>query len=118
MSERYTTVDCQGDTHGLFDTAEAAFAAIDKIGPKSTWAPYTVAKLVPVPRPVPPRPVAQIADLGCSVEFLEFGGRRVPCGIVSSKGRMGFSQITDILAAAKLIRATEEWEREHGGAQG
>jgi len=106
MSERYTTVDCDGDWFGSFDTPEKAFAAIDDLSP--AYAPYTVAKLVPVPRPVPPRPVGTGSILGATVKNGHLMDGKEVCSI---------SCIVGILEAADLIRATEQWEREHGGAQ-
>jgi hypothetical protein len=108
MSERYTTIDCDGDWFGIFDTPEKAFAAIDDLS--ATWGPYTVAKLVPVPRPVPPRPTM---DHGVHTLHVRDGGLRFATGSAYPA-----YDISTMRKAVALADATEQWEREHGGAQG
>jgi hypothetical protein len=114
MSERYMVFGNDLCSKGApYDNAEDAWASADdrNRNPQSfNYTPYTVAKLVPVPRPVPPRPTAWIDDTECHV----FNGLlrwpdRTPKTVVG---------IDDMREAIALYDATEQWEKEHGGAQG
>ena len=110
MSEEYTVIDRHGQPSATFASASDAWANADfRNSANFSGAPYTVAKLVPVPRPVPPRPTMVIAG---ARGFIAGGELRW-----MDDSDYGLTTVSDMRAAVALADATEQWERDHGGAK-
>jgi hypothetical protein len=111
MSDQYVLVDRDGDVAGYWFTDEKAAWAEAEVRMSATkhFGPYTVARLVPVPRPVPPRPTAVIDGTKCHV--LD-GTLRWP-----DRTRKTLTAIDDMREAIALYDATEQWEKDRGGQQ-
>jgi murein DD-endopeptidase MepM/ murein hydrolase activator NlpD len=115
MSERYVLVDRTGDVARTIHPQPCSAAEAWKIAGELndggvTFAPLTVAKLVPVPRPVPPRPTM---DHGGHTLHVREGTLRFHTGMAYHACDIGTMQ-----KAIALADATEQWEKEHGGTQG
>jgi hypothetical protein len=111
MNEQYTVIDRGGQPSATFSSASDAWANADfRNSANFSGAPYTVAKLVPVPRPVPPRPTMQRDRRAL---YVNEGTLRHPGGTVYH-----VCDISTMREAIALADATEQWEKEHGGAQG
>jgi len=112
MSDKYVLVDRDGDVAAYWFTDEkAAWAEAEvRMSAPKHYGPYTVAKLVPVPRPVPPRPTMDYLGktLHVANDLLHFAPDTV----------YHVCEIGTMRKVIALADATEQWAREHGGAQG
>ena len=109
MSETYMLVDCDGDPSVFRGSESEAWARASELNERGgPFSPWTVAKLVPVPRPVPPRPTMQWDG---DTWIVVGGGTEAQaqnCGTMTR----GF-----VAKLSELFAQTDAWEREHGGAQ-
>jgi hypothetical protein len=130
MSERYTMIDRHYQPSAIFASASDAWANADfRNRANFSGAPYTVVKLVPVPRPVPPRPSVQLA--GRTVTHGRIGpkpyyiGASVPCATAADvicnlsaiDALTPWPEDDTLRALLALPEQTRLWERDHGGAQ-
>ena len=110
MSETYVVVDRDGEiASGFMDSAEEAWRRERLFASEAhNYGPYTVARLVPVPRPVPPRPTMDYLGktLHVANDLLHFAPDTV----------YHVCEISTMRKVIALAEQTDAWEREFGGA--
>lgn len=118
---RFAVVDSDGDVYAGYDSAESAWAAIN--GDRSVlylhkmYGPYEVVELVPVPKPVPPRPsvafnAERVTHNGNVYVLNNSGDRYGSVGIIA----YNYVLTDDLLRALlDLPEATRQWMAEHVG---
>jgi hypothetical protein len=123
---RFAVVDKGGNVWAAYEHVESAWArtvSADKEFPR--YGPHSVFELVPVPKPVPPRPSVRVQGV-----TITYDGR---CYVGSDQDDIGDGSVADVVysltvqrkvwptdaqlrALLDLPEATRAWEREHGGA--
>jgi len=117
VSKPFRILDCHGDATCTRASAAEAWATVDQLS-HGPYAPHTVALLVDVPRPAPPRPSLTVggdsviwADaLYCVSNKLAYttAVATVYCSDVWG------NPDTDVLALIQLRADSDAWDAAHG----
>jgi hypothetical protein len=120
QSRRFALVDSEGDLTGAPRYADPAIAwsQADALNNRNAvFGPWSVVELVPVPKPVPPRPSVTISGTEITHDgrgWYYIGTRSTNRAWIAARDCDATDAETSALL--DLPEATRAWKREHGGA--
>ena len=117
-SKQFRVMDRSGDIAATRSGAKDAWAVVDKLS-HGPYAPHTVAQLVDVPRPAPPRPTLAVGGYSVTWAHTLY---HVSNGLVytTAVSTVYCSDVwgnpdADVLALIQLRADSDAWDAAHGG---